>query len=74
MKIEWSCRYNCHSAHLPWGVILRVDWEHENYRISVNDVVIKYRTPNVEDGKKWALAAAEKMAKDILAYVSEKQS
>lgn len=74
MKIKWSCHYNCYSTHLPWGVTLRVDWEHENYRISVNDVVIKYRAHSAEDGKKWALAAAERMAKDILACVSEEKS
>lgn len=80
-ELKWIDSYNCHTARLPYGLTLTVNWDsirtkaeaarESGYRVSACGVTLKALAPDLVTGKSLALSLARKVLSEVLASLPE---
>jgi hypothetical protein len=60
-KISWTSRYNIHRAQVGAVGTMIVAWEREGYTVHVFNTTLAEKAPDLEAGKRMAVAIARQL-------------
>ena len=67
MPLEWTETYSCHTARVGKIGSLSVTWSSKGYVVKAFSVSLKESSADVEDGKRRAVALAQKLLAEAAA-------
>ena len=67
MPLDWTETYGCHTARVGKIGSLSVTWSSKNYAVKAFGVSLKEASADVEDGKRRAVALAQRLLAEAVA-------